>query len=314
MAEKKTLKGAWEVLKKSASGFSDDKVPKMSASLAYCTIFSFAPLLIVIIYVCSIFFGREAVEGSIFSQIQNLVGKDTAAQVQQIIKNAAISGTGHTAIIIGVITLIIGATSIFAEIQDSINTIWSLKAKPNMGFKNIIKNRLLSFGVIGSLGFLLLVSLGVSALVEGIGTQLNHLLPSFSIIILYLLNVLIAFGITTLLFAVIFKVLPDAKIRWNDVWIGSLVTALLFMIGKFGIALYISKSKIITSYGTAGALVIMMIWIYYTAIILYFGAEFSKSWAIKFRNGIEPSSYAVVVDVKETEKKEAIVLEDNKKV
>lgn len=314
MSEKKTLKGAWEVVKRSASGFSDDKVLKLSASLSYCTIFSFAPLLIVIIYVCSIFFGRAAVEGSIFSQIEHLVGKDTAAQVQQIIKNAAISGSGHTAIIIGVITLIIGATSIFAEIQDSINTIWGLKAKPNMGLKSMIKNRLLSFGVIGSLGFLLLVSLGVSAIVEGIGSELTRLLPSFSIIILYMLNILLAFGVTTLLFAVIFKVLPDAHVKWNDVWLGSVVTAGLFMLGKVGIALYISKSKISSSYGTAGALAIMMIWIYYTAIILYFGAEFTKSWAIKYRNGIRPSSYAVVVDIKETEKKEAIVKEDDKGV
>lgn len=307
MPEKKSWSGIWKVIKQSFSGFSDDKVPKLSASLSYCTIFSFAPLLIVIIYAGSLFFGREAVEGSIYNQIQHLVGKDTALQIQQILKSAAISGNGHTAMIIGIVTLIIGATSIFAEVQDSINTIWGIKAKPHSGIKAMIKNRLLSFGVVGSLGFLLLVSLAVSAMVEGVGNQLRHILPSFSIIVIYIINLLITFGVTTLLFAVIFKVLPDAKITWSDIWVGALVTAFLFNLGKLGIALYISKSKISSSYGTAGALVIMLVWIYYSSIILYYGAEFTKSWAVKYRTGIKPASYAVVVETKEVEQPNATI-------
>ncbi len=302
MAKKKTLTGVWHILKEAISGFSDHKVTKLSASLAYYTVFSFPPLLIVIIYVCSIFFGRKAVEGSIYGEIQKFVGADTALQLQQIIKNATISGTGHIAIIVGVITLILGATTIFAEVQDSINTIWGLKAKPEMGLKLLIKDRLLSFGVIGSLGFLLLVSLGVSALVEGLGRSLQHFLPSITVVAFYIINIAIAFTVTVLLFAVIFKVLPDAQIKWSDVWAGAIATSLLFLLGKFGIAFYITKSKIGSTYGTAGALVILLIWIYYSSIILYFGAEFTKAWAVKYRDGIKPSPYAVVVEKQEIEK------------
>ncbi|GAC1384000.1 MAG: YihY/virulence factor BrkB family protein [Ginsengibacter sp.] len=307
MTKKKTLKGIWFVLKDAAKGFIEHNVPKLSASLAYFTVFSFPPLLIVIIYLCSFFFGRKAVEGGIYSQIEQFVGKDTAIQMQQIIKSATISGSGTMAIVIGVFTLLIGATSIFAEVQDSINTIWGLKAKPNMGIKLIIKTRLMSFGVIGSLGFLLLVSLGVAAIVEAIGHRLQHSIPALTVIMLYVINLLITFGVTMVLFAVIFKVLPDAQINWNDVWAGALTTAMLFLVGKFGIAFYIAKSKIGTSYGTAGAIVILLLWIYYSSIILYFGAEFTKVWAVKYRNGIKPNSYAVVVEKEQIEKKNSNV-------
>lgn len=302
MTRKKTLLGIWHILKQCFSGFSDDKIPKLSAALAYYTVFSFAPLLVVIIYVCSIFFGRKAVEGSIYNQIQGFVGSDSAVQLQQIIKNAAISGSGNIAISIGIVTLIIGATSIFAEVQDSINMIWGLKAKPKMGLRLMIKSRLLSFGVIGSLGFLLLVSLGVSALVEALGTRLQHVLPALTVIMIYIINLAIAFCITVMLFAVIFKVLPDAQIKWNDVWAGAIATSILFLLGKFGIAFYIAKSKVGSTYGTAGALVILLIWIYYSSIILYFGAEFTKAWAIKYRKGIKASPYAVVIEKQEIEK------------
>ena len=307
MAKKKTLSGIWSIIKKSFAGFLDNNILKLSAALAYYTVFSFAPLLIVLIYACSIFFGRKAVEGSIYNQIQHFVGSDTAIQLQQIIKNATISGSGNVAITIGIITLVIGATSIFAEIQDSINIIWGLKAKPKMGLIIFLKNRLLSFGVIGSLGFLLLVSLGISAIVEGIGHRLQYYLPSLTVVMIYIINTSIVFGITVVLFAVIFKVLPDANIKWNDVWAGAIATTILFVLGKFGIAFYISKSKVGTTYGTAGALVVLLVWIYYSSVILYFGAEFTKNWAVAFRNGITPSSYAVVVERPEIEKKNETV-------
>ena len=307
MTEKKTFKGIWYILKQSGSGFLEHKVLKLSAALAYYTVFSFPPLLIVVTYVCSIFFGRKAVEGAIYSQIQSFVGSDTAVQLQQIIKNATISGAGNVAIVIGVVTLIIGATSIFAEVQDSINSIWELKAKPDLGLWPLVKDRLLSFGVIGSLGFLLLVSLGISALVEGLSNRLQHFMPSITVVMIYIFNLMIAFGITVALFAVIFKVLPDAEIRWNDVWAGSITTALLFILGKFAIAFYISKSKIGSTYGTAGALIILLVWIYYSSMILYFGAVFTKAWAVKYRKGIKPSSYAVVIEKQEIEKKDAHV-------
>lgn len=299
--KKKSLKGVWEVLKKCFSGFSEDKITKLSASLAYYTVFSLGPLLIVILFLCSLFFGREAAQGTIYGQMEGFVGHDAASQLQEIIKNASLSGKSNLAAVIGVITLLIGATSVFGEIQDSINTIWGLKVKPKAGWFKLVKDRLLSFGVIGSLGFLLLVSLGATAIVEGLSNRLKAHFPAVTIVVFYIINLLITFGVVAGLFAVIFKVLPDAKIKWKDVMAGSIATALLFMLGKFGISLYISKSSVGSTYGAAGSLVVLLVWVYYSSIILYFGAEFTKAWAIKFGSPIHPSHYAVVASKVEVE-------------
>jgi membrane protein len=200
------------------------------------------------------------------------------------------------AAIIGVITLLIGATTVFGELQDSINYIWGLKAKPKQGLLKLIKNRLLSFGIIGTLGFLMLVSLGVTAVIEGLGKRLKAIFPDVTVVLFYIINIVLTLGVTAALFAVIFKVLPDAKIKWKDVWGGAIATSLLFIIGKFGISLYISKSDIAGTYGAAGSLVILLVWVYYSSIILYFGALFTKSYAVKFGNGIEPNHYAVIAE------------------
>jgi len=289
------IKGIWEILKSSFSGFSNDKVMKLSAALAYYTVFSVGPLLIVIVAVCSIFFGREAIEGTIYGQIQGFVGPDAAAQLQEIIKNAAIGGKGKVAFVIGIVTLLVGATSMFAEMQDSINTIWGLKAKPQKkAWVILIKNRLLSFGVIASLGFLLLVSLAVSGLVDALSTRLQAYFHNVAVVTFYIINLIITFGVIATLFAVIFRVLPDAKIKWKDVMAGAIATAVLFMLGKFAISFYISKSNVGSTYGTAGSLVILLVWIYYSSVILYFGAEFTKAYAIKYGDSIRPNDYAVV--------------------
>lgn len=291
--KKVTLKEIWKVLKKCFKGFSEDKVPKLSASLAYYTVFSLAPLLIVILYLCSIFFGREAIEGSIYGQMRSFVGKDAALQIQEMIKNASLSGGSTVAATIGIVTLLIGATTVFAEIQDSINTIWGLKRKPNAGWMALIKTRLLSFGVIGSLGFLLLVSLGVTAVVESISGRLVKHFPGIAVPAFYIINLILTTAVVTTLFAVIFRVLPDAKIKWKDVWAGAIATALLFMLGKFAITFYISKSNIGSTYGTAGSFVVLLVWVYYSSFILYFGAEFTKAWAVRFGSEIRPNHYTV---------------------
>ncbi len=296
-----TVKGIWQVLKNSFKGFGEDKIPKLSASLAYYTVFSLGPLLIMIIYLCSIFFGREAIEGTIYTQIDGFVGREAADQIQGIIKNVALEGKGGFAAIIGIITLLIGATTVFAEIQDSINSIWGLKAKPKLGVMKLLKDRLLSFGIIGSLGFLLLVSLGVSAIVDALGNSLKNAFPDIAVVIFYIINLLLTLAITTGLFGVIFKVLPDAKIKWKDVFGGALATSVLFMIGKLLISLYISKSDIGTAYGAAGSLVILIVWIYYSSIILYFGAEFTKAYAIKYGSEIRPSEFAITTKTIEVE-------------
>ena len=296
-----TPKGIWEVLKNSFTGFSNDRILKLSAALAYYTVFSVGPLLIVIVFLCSFFFGREAVEGNIYGQIQGFVGHDAAVQLQDIIKNAAVSGKGTVAITIGIITLIIGATSMFSEMQDSINMIWELKTKPKSAIWQFIKTRLLSFGVIGSLGFLLLVSLAVSGLIEALSGRLERHFHEVTVVFFYVLDLAINFVVIAVLFGVIFKVLPDAKIKWKDVRAGAIATAVLFMLGKFAISFYISKTNVGSTYGTAGSLVVLLVWVYYSSVILYFGAEFTKAYAMKYGGHIMPSEYAVISKTVEVE-------------
>ena len=212
-----------------------------------------------------------------------------------------LAGKGKVAAIIGIITLVIGATSMFAEMQESINMIWGLKAKPKSAWWLLIKNRLLSFGVIGSLGFLLLVSLAISGLIEALSNRLRNHFPDIAITLFYIINLVINFGVIAALFAVIFRVLPDARIKWKDVMAGAIATAVLFMIGKFAISFYISKSNVGSTYGTAGSLVVLLVWIYYSSIILYFGAEFTKAYAMKYGSEIRPNEYTVIAKTVEVE-------------
>ncbi len=301
MANKVSFKGMIEVFKNSFSGFADDKVIKLSAALAYYTIFSMGPLLIMIISVCSLILGREAVEGKIYAQLTGFVGSDTATQLQQIIKNASLAGKSQVAAIISGITLAVGATSVFAEIQESINMIWGLRPKPKRGWLKMLQNRFLSFSVIISLGFLLLVSLGVAAIIDGFSDRLKDHFPDITVVVFYIINVAITLAVTGAIFAVIFKVLPDAEIKWRDVLVGAIFTALLFMLGKFGISFYISKSNVGSTYGAAGSLVVLLLWVYYSSFILYFGAEFTKAYAVKYGSEIHPSHYAVTTKTVEVE-------------
>ena len=292
----------WGILRDSGNGFIDDKLMKLSGALSYYMVFSMGPLLLIVITICSTFFGRDAVEGRVYAQLESFVGHDTAIQLQSIIQHAAISGKSTFATIVGVVLLIIGASSVFAEIQESINMIWGVKPKPKSGWIAFLKNRLLSFSIIVGLGFLLLVSLSFSALVEIFGTHLQSVFPNLSIVVIYLINLVITFGITTFIFAVIFKVLPDANIQWKDIIIGAVATTVLFSVGKFGISFYISRSSIGSTYGSAGSLIVLLVWIYYSAMILYFGAEFTKFYAVRFGDEIKPSEYAVTVQQVEVEK------------
>ncbi|MES2880812.1 MAG: YihY/virulence factor BrkB family protein [Bacteroidota bacterium] len=293
MNQRLTFKGIGSVLKDSFNGFLDDKVFKLSGALAYFTIFAIGPMLIVIIYFADIFYGREAIEGTIYGQIKGFVGADAAAQIQAIIKNATLSTQNKFTATIGFITLFIAATGVFTEIQDSINTIWNLKTKPKKEWLKMVLNRLISFSVIVSLGFILLVSLVINGLIEALMAKLQASFPQLTVVMVYIVNVLITFLITAVLFGIIFKALPDAKIKWRDVMTGSIVTAILFMMGKFGITYYIGNSNIGTTYGAAGSLVVLLLWVYYSAIILYFGAEFTKSYAARYGGSIQPNKYAV---------------------
>ncbi|MBO9202421.1 MULTISPECIES: YihY/virulence factor BrkB family protein [Niastella] len=291
----KQLKNIGKALVQCFKNLMDDKLLKLSASLAYTTVFSFGPLLVVVIFLCSIFLGQEAVQGRIYDQMKQFVGPDAALQLQDIIKNASLSGKGTTAAVIGIVTLIFSATAVFAEIQDSINTIWGFKAKPKKGLWLFLRTRFLSFSLVISLGFLLLVSLAVTTIVEGLSDRLKSHFPDVTVVIFYILNLVISFLVITALFLMIFKVLPDAKTKWKDVLPGAIASSVLFMIGKFGISFYIGQSKIGTTYGAAGSLVILLLWVYYSAIILYLGAEFAKAWSAQKGTYLHPNDYAVAL-------------------
>jgi len=288
-----SVKDIWQVLKQTFQDFGDLRITRMSAALAYYTVFSIAPMLIIIITLCDIFLGRDAIEGQIYGQIKSFVGSDAALQIQQLIRNATISKDVSWASVIGVVALILAATGVFTEIQNSINLIWRLKAKPRKGWLKMLLNRLLSFSMVVSLGFILLVSLVVNAALGLLTDQLVRAFPEAQVYIVYAINLLLQFIIISLLFGIIFKVLPDAKIKWRDVLTGAITTAILFMLGKFGISFYLGTRNIGNTYGAAGSIILILLWVYYSAIILYFGAAFTKHYAQFKGRRIYPNDYAV---------------------
>ncbi|WP_338868703.1 YihY/virulence factor BrkB family protein [Spirosoma sp. SC4-14] len=310
--EKLSFSNIWVILKDSFNGFQNDRCLKLSAALAYYTVFSLAPLLVLVISLISIFLGQEAIQGQIFSQINGLVGNEAAQQIQDMIKNVQLSGKTNIALIIGIGTLLVGATTIFVEIQDSVNIIWRVKAKPKRGWLKVIKDRLISSSLIVSLGFLLLVSLIVNGIVLALSDFLARYIPSLGVVIISGFNFALSTGVVAVLFGVIFKVLPDAKIAWKDVRWGAFFTALLFMLGRYLIGLYIETTSTSSTYGAAGSLIVILIWIYYTAAILYFGAEFTQAYANHLGVRIQPADYAVYVEQTERERNVAAIPTEQK--
>ena len=283
------------LLKDTFNEFVSDDGMKLSAALSYYTIFSLPPLLIIIINLSGFFFGAEAVKGELFGQINGLVGNSAALQIQEIIKNVKLSHSSVFATTFSLIILLIGASGVFVEIQDSINFIWGLKAKPKRGLIKFIKNRLMSFSMIGSVGFLMLVGLIINSLMDVLYNRLDAFFPKDSVYFVYVINLLVVFGIITLLFTVIFKTLPDGKVALRDCLTGAAFTAFLFMIGKFAIGAYLGKSAIASWYGAAGSVILILVWVYYSAIILYFGAEFTKMYATTHGQKIIPNEYSVQI-------------------
>lgn len=291
-----------KVLLATFKGFNEDKGLKLSASLAYYTIFSIGPLLLLIMSLVSIFYGGDAIQNKLFGQLNGLLGPSAAAQVQEIIKNITFSGKTNFALVVSIITLVIGATSVFIEIQDSLNMIWKLKAKPKKGWLAFLRNRLLSSSLIISLGFLMVVTMIVNGAIEALMDIIRQKFSSIAEVMLYGINLLISFIVITILFGIIFKFLPDAKIKWHHVKSGAIFTAILFMIGRYIIGLYISQTATESTYGAAGAIVVILVWIYYSAVILYIGAEFTQVYTEAFGGRIEPAEYAVHVQQTEVEK------------
>lgn len=295
------IKQAFLFIKQVVIDFGDDKAMKFSASLSYYTIFSIAPFLAIIISIGSFFLGRDAIQGELYPQIHDLVGDEAALQIQQMITNIHLSKNSVFATAVSLIVLILGATGIFNEIQDSINHIWGLKSKPKRGWLKMLINRLISFSLVISLGFLLMVSLLLNTVVEALSKQLMRFLPGNGVYVVAILNNCLMFILLSLLFGTIFKVLPDARIKWKDVMVGAVTTAILFMIGKFGIGFYLGHNNLGSLYGTAGSIIIVMLWVYYSAVILYFGAEFTKLYAKRYGGEIYPNDYAVWIKTREVE-------------
>lgn len=308
-----TFKRTWKVFKHAGEDFSKNKVFKMSASLAYYTIFSLGPMLMVIIFLATFFYSKEAIEGKLYLQVKNVIGLSAADQIQEIIKSAALSGKSTLSAIIGFVALLVGATTVFSDMQDSLNSIWNLKLKPTKdNWIKMLLNRFLSFSMVVGLGFLLLVSLIVSSLLDGLMGRLQQIFPDMAVIAAYIINLLISMAVVTFLFALIYKVLPDALIKWRDVIVGAGFTAFLFMVGKFAISFYIGSSDVGNSYGAAGSIVVLMLWVYFSSLILYFGAEFTKMYAMEFGSSIRPNDYAVTMQVAEVETAKRTIQENEK--
>lgn len=301
----------WPLIRDTFIEFIDDNALKLSASLSYFTIFALAPLMIVIISLCGIFLGKDAASGKIFGQINEIVGNEAALQIQNIIKNVNLHSDNGFAATIGIITLLISASGVFGEIQSSINHIWGLKAKPKRGFVKFLKNRLMSFSMIGCMGFLFLVSLLINSVTDLLSDRLSAKFPEFTVNAFYVVNLSLVFIIITILFSVIFHTLPDGRVSLKDTLVGSSITAGLFMVGKFAIGTYLSHSKISTTYGAAGSVVLILVWVYYSAIILYFGAEFTKVYTRQKGKKIIPNYYAVLIDKEEHEIEPKVVNVEN---
>jgi membrane protein len=284
------LKVLVELLKETVKEWQEDKASRLAAALAYYTAFSIAPLLIIVIAIAAVVFGEQAAQGQIVSQIQSLVGREGAEAIQSMIQNSRKPTTGTIATIISIGILLFGATNVFAQLQDALNTIWEVAPKP--GVKGLVKARFVSFTMILGVGFLLLVSLVLSTVLAILGNYLGSLLPNLHFF-WSILNFMISFGIIALLFALIYKFLPDVKITWGDVRVGAAITALLFTIGKSLLGLYLANSSVGSTYGAAGSFVVLLLWVNYSAQILLFGAEFTQVYANKYGSQIVPASHAI---------------------
>jgi membrane protein len=279
----------WEMLKMTCQDWSEDKAPRLGAALAYYTVFSLAPLLIIVLAIAGLMFDPNTVRSQISQQTG--LGEQGEEGLAMLVSGAERHDAGILATILGVVAILFGATGVFVQMQDALNTIWEVEPKPGQGVWGFIKNRVLSFTMVLVIGFLLLVLLVISAALHGIQEYLGHLLPMPGWTA-QVLDIVISFGGVTLLFAMIFKYLPDVKIRWRDVWLGAAVTALLFTIGKFLLGLYLGRESFESAYGAAGTLVIIMLWAYYSSQILFFGAEFTQVYARSYGRRIQPADNA----------------------
>lgn len=287
------------LLKESYSEWSDDKASRLAAALAYYTAFSLAPLLVIAVAIAGFFFKRSNAQAELVNQIKGLVGPQGGDIITTMLNNGTTQSGSIIATIIGIITLLIGATGVFVQLQDSLNTIWEVKLDPSLGIKGTVKQRVSSLVMVLGVGFLLLVSLVISTAISGVTGFITGAAgdgqSTIMAVVVWVINFIVAFGVTTLLFAAIFKYVPDVEIQWSDVWVGAIFTALLFSIGRFALSYYLGRGSFGSTYGAAASLVILLAWIYYSSLILFFGAEFTQVYARKVGSQLKPSANAVPV-------------------
>jgi membrane protein len=281
------------LVKDTVSDWSDDNASRLAASLACYTMLSIAPLVVLCVAIAGMFFGREAAQGQIAGELGSVVGAQGAEAIQSIIANAKSPGSGVLASIGGIAVLLFGASGVFGELQSALNTVWEVQPKPGRGIWGVIKDRFFSFTMVLGVGFLLLVSLVISAGLAAVGKYMAHAAPLAPL--WQLLNLIISLGVTALIFALIYKMIPDVEIAWRDVWMGAIVTTILFSLGRLLLGLYIGRSSVSSSYGAAGSLVALILWVYYSGQIVLFGAEFTQVYASRYGSRIRPSENAIAV-------------------
>ncbi len=289
------MKQILSLLKETVSEWKDDKAMRLSAALAFYSVFSMAPLLIIAIAIAGAVFGQDAASGAIQEQLAGSIGEESAGTVQDMIKAAHKEDSSWLMTVVGAVVLLVTASGVFAQLKDAMNTVWDLEVKPDVGIKVLVKARLLALSMVLVIGFLLLISLVLSSVMVAATDWLTSILP-VPAIVAQVAQQLVTVGVVTLLFAMIFKVLPDADVEWRDVWIGAFITACLFGVGKFLLALYLGREGAASAYGAAGALVLLLSWVYYSANILLLGAEFTQVYARRRGRRIEPTDIAMRVD------------------
>lgn len=294
--QKSFFSGLWDITKTTAKEWLKADPFRQSAVVAYYAVFSIPALLVIVIAVAGLVFGQDAVRGEISYQIKGALGTDTAESIETIIAKVSEQKTSVIATIIGIVTLILGSTGVFTELQTSLNQIWEVKVVARKKWLRSIKTKLFSFGLVLSLGFLMLVSLLLTTGLEALGGMIKSRLPDFVPFLLKVVNFALSFGVITVLFALIFKILPDAKIRLRDVWIGAVVTSLLFILGKFALGIYFAKANPGSAYGAAGSIVLVMLWVSYSCMILFFGAEFTKQYATFHGHEIKPTAESQIIE------------------
>jgi membrane protein len=295
MHYKKEIRSFFKIARSASTRWWEKDPFMQSAVIAYYAIFSIPGLLIMIISISNLFFKRDVITGNLYTQISSIMGVETAKQIKDMIISVSNTNKSLLATIIGLVVVLVGATGVFVELQKAVNIIWEVKVKTNKAIFSLIRTRLFSFGLIVSIGFLLLISLIITTILSALsGWVLLHW-PNIVLIIFYVLKSIISFGVVMFLFAVMFKILPDAKIQWKHLWLGSVITTLLFLLGKTAIGYYLSKTNPGSAYGAAGSIVLILLWVSYSSMIFFYGAEFVRAYADFVTGKVPPTDVAVKV-------------------